>query len=1019
MAVTAPAEPLVPDLLEVAVPIGARVMVMSDLHLGQNADAASDVVAAELGRAIDGWDGPGVVVLAGDVFELLAETHNDPGRGLRSHPRLTSALRRYADGQARQVVALAGNHDGALAWDAPAVRTLEKEIGAQVALAVDLVIETGAGCRKVRVEHGHRFDRANAFVDPRNPGETPLGHHVVRDVLPMLDQPGAEWLEGMELLVDPGQSGSFMASRLLYRRLAHRSLTLLLPFMASLVLALVWLAAGHHHQSWLRPAALIALLIGALALAGVILVTAWWKWALHRPLGVLRHVDLSAGAEPQNDAPRRKARRLVGDGYMGYISGHTHDPELVDLGGGFYANSGCGGSVLERRPGRLGLPAAYAVSRRLSWIELEAGAGLHVRLLFGRQPLPTTTALERICTRPVELAAPRPAVVATWPNGNQWPEPDHQDLARRKMARRIGAGLIALAGLIDLASAITPPLADRLRAITQVVPFAVPQAAAVLVALSGVALLMLARGVRRGQRHAWSIALFLLTASVVLHLVKGLDETEALVSLIGAGFLLANKAHFNARADDQAVARGFFTLLIGGLVAVAAGVAAVELPLFFGVGHHRPPLRRAIVAVAERLVGITSVVLPHRVDRFLRPTLLATSIGLAVAAGWLLFGPVVASRLAARPVESLERARRLVQQYGGDTLAYFALRDDKRFFFYGDTLIAYAVYQGVCLVSPDPIGPLAEQRVAWSAFRTFADQHGWPVAVMGAGEAWLPIYRASGMHDLYVGDEAVVDVRRFSLEGGRNKGLRQAVNRIAKYGYRAEFHDPAHIDPELERKLRRLMTESRRGEVERGFSMTLGRIFNPEDEGLLLTVCFGPAGDPVAFCQYVPAPAIKGYSLDLMRRSEGEHPNGLSDFVVVETIRHLRDRGQVGLGLNFATMRAVLAGERGDGISPRIQRWFLQRMSDSMQIESLWRFNAKFDPDWLPRYAVYDSPENMLTSAMAVAKAESFWELPVIGRFFKPKQCDAVLPAAPGPPPPRRRGRGTGGRTGRQPGKSG
>ena len=195
---------------------------------------------------------------------------------------------------------------------------------------------------------------------------------------------------------------------------------------------------------------------------------------------------------------------------------------------------------------------------------------------------------------------------------------------------------------------------------------------------------------------------------------------------------------------------------------------------------------------------------------------------------------MVASRLAARPAESLERARRLVEQYGGDTLSYFALRDDKRFFFNGDTLIAYAVYQGVCLVSPDPIGPLAERWVAWTAFRTFADEHGWAVAVMGAGEAWLPIYRASGMHDLYVGDEAVVDVRRFNLEGGRNKGLRQAVNRIAKYGYRTEFHDPAHIEPALEAKLRRLMTESRRGEVERGFSMTLGRIFHPEDKGLLL-----------------------------------------------------------------------------------------------------------------------------------------------------------------------------------------
>ena len=90
------------------------------------------------------------------------------------------------------------------------------------------------------------------------------------------------------------------------------------------------------------------------------------------------------------------------------------------------------------------------------------------------------------------------------------------------------------------------------------------------------------------------------------------------------------------------------------------------------------------------------------------------------------------------------------------------------------------------------------------------------------------------------------------------------------------------------------------------------------------------------------------------------------------------------MGLNFATMRAVLAGEAGEGLTHRVQAWVLRRMGDSMQIESLWRFNAKFDPDWQPRYAVYDAPENLLAVAIAVARAESFWELPVIGRFLVP-----------------------------------
>src|SRR5206468_4250089 len=103
--------------------------------------------------------------------------------------------------------------------------------------------------------------------------------------------------------------------------------------------------------------------------------------------------------------------------------------------------------------------------------------------------------------------------------------------------------------------------------------------------------------------------------------------------------------------------------------------------------------------------------------------------------------------------------------------------------------------------------------------------------------------------------------------------------------------------PDLECRLREVMTKSRRGDVERGFSMTLGRIFDPDDKDLLLAVACDKEGSPVSFCQYVPAIGINGYSLDLMRRDDGEHPNGLLDFVAVETIRELQRRGMRGLGL--------------------------------------------------------------------------------------------------------------------------
>ena len=275
----------------------------------------------------------------------------------------------------------------------------------------------------------------------------------------------------------------------------------------------------------------------------------------------------------------------------------------------------------------------------------------------------------------------------------------------------------------------------------------------------------------------------------------------------------------------------------------------------------------------------------------------------------------------------------------------------------------------------------------WTAFRAFAREQGWTVAVVGAGTEWLPIYRSAGMLDLYIGDEAIVDVQAFSLQGGANKSLRHGVNRVRSRGYHTEYFDSANVDPALQRQLRDLMGESRRGDVERGFSMTLGRVFDPDDHDLLLAVAFGPDGLPAAFCQYAPAADISGYSLDLMRRRESDPTNGLIDFVVVETIEHLRHLGYHGLGLNFATLRTVVSGESDDRPLARVERWAVGRLGDSMQIESLWRYNEKFRPAWRPRYAVIESRADIPAVMMAFARAESWWELPVIGRFVGPRSA--------------------------------
>jgi len=547
---------------------------------------------------------------------------------------------------------------------------------------------------------------------------------------------------------------------------------------------------------------------------------------------------------------------------------------------------------------------------------------------------------------------------------------------RLRTERRYGAAVLLIAGLINLASALTHPAGTRLELLVETVPLAVPRTASQVVALSGLALLGLARGVRRGQRHAWLVALVLLTLSAIGHLLKGGDVEEAAVALVAAAYLWRNRASFSAPPSNRpSIVRGLAFVAGAAVVSITLALAVVELDTD---GEPRLPMGRAFLAVIQRLVGYTAIPVPGH-HPFMRHVLLVVGAGLVTATVWVLTRPMVAWSNAQ---EDRSVARDIVERHGAGSLDFFALRDDKRHFFHGESLVAYAVVGGVCLVSPDPIGPAGERAEVWAAFREHADQRGWPVAVMGAAQDWLDIYHASGMRTMYVGDEAVVDCDAFQLSGRRFKGLRQAVNRVRRYGYTVEFHDPAALAPPLRAQLEAVMACGRRGEAERGFSMTLGRAFCPEDHGLLLAVCCDPEGVPVAFCRYVPAPGIGGWSLDLMRRSKDPAPNGIIDFVVVETIAHLRERGDRSLALNFATLRAVIADEMGDSLGTRAEKWLAQRLSASMQIESLWYFNSKYDPAWLPRYAAYDAPEHFAPAALALARAEGLSEIPVVGRLL-------------------------------------
>jgi lysylphosphatidylglycerol synthetase-like protein (DUF2156 family) len=993
----------------VDVALGRRVEVIGDLLLPHEPSASSSAVSRDITRRLEDWQGPGILILCG---RLVAQEcpEGSARQALDNHPELTAALGAFAGRPESSVIVVT----------APASRDNElvsalQRCGARVVDAVDLHCETGSGPRTVLVRAGSM-----------RPGANPI------EATPGEDRP---WLAGIERLDDPLESRRFVTSRLLYRRLRRYLWAPPLVLAAiALLLRIEWIVNGLGHlfrsprqqdalqraynASWfsrfMATVVIAVILLAVLAVVVAVTSRGIWRalggeslpapWARERSAaGPIAHAQLEIDGEDALDA----TRRAVENGAAGVIAGGAVAAELTHLDVGFFACPGATSEVVHEHRGRFGLPPTFLHHRQESTIEIETGAELHVRLILATADLPTTTMGERLVTADSVIKGRSKAaevhaeLVAGWPTGASWPPAPEvaADRVRVRRIRRLAAVSLFVAGAIDLLSAVTAPLRTHLHLIAQYLPVALVQAAGALVAIAGIGMIMLSRGILRGQRRSWIVAVLLLTASLALHVVHAADVITLLVCAAVLVLLIVQRDLFRAVTEPATLVGAFAILAIGGLMATVGGFIGVEVA---GNVHHHPlPGWPSVLAgSAERLVGVQWVKFPPTIDRFASRSLLAVGISLIVVALYFLTRPVVDRSLSSGRVPAGRRAaelraRDIVRRHGTGTLDYFALRDDKQWFFHRDSLVAYAVFGGVCLVSPDPIGPFSERAHVWDAFRRYVDRHGWGLGVMGAGEEWLPTYQASGMRFIYIGDEAVVNPQVFSLEGGKMKGLRQAVNRVARYGYTVRFLDPSHLDPHDAARMAELMAKSRRGEQERGFSMMLGRLFDPRDADLLLTLVEGPDGEPVAMCQFVPSPAIGGYSLDLMRRDPGEHPNGLLDFALCSTIAHLKERGMRGLSLNFAAMRSILEGDSGDGVTQRVERWAIRRLSGVLQIETLWRFNAKYEPHWLPRYIVWDSAEQFVPVAVQIMRAESLTEMPVIGRLLTTGGAKRAGPMVP------------------------
>ena len=287
-----------------------------------------------------------------------------------------------------------------------------------------------------------------------------------------------------------------------------------------------------------------------------------------------------------------------------------------------------------------------------------------------------------------------------------------------------------------------------------------------------------------------------------------------------------------------------------------------------------------------------------------------------------------------------------------------------------------------------------ERDAVWAAFRRS------PTSTAGRWPSWAPARSGcrstgpSGMHELYVGDEAVVDVHALQSRRRTQQGPapgRQPHRQVRLH--RSTFHDPAHLDAGARRHG---STADDREPARRGRARLLDDArphLRPRRQGpAARRVLRRPTASPSPSASTCPRPASTATRSTSCGATTASTRTACSTSSSCETHpAPARRRLRAGSASTSPPCAPCWPARPGAGLTQRIERW-VARAHVGLDAD---RVALEVQRQVRPRVAAalrrVRHRRQHVPVAFAVARAESFWELPLLGRFLMPGRDDPTL----------------------------
>jgi phosphatidylglycerol lysyltransferase len=419
--------------------------------------------------------------------------------------------------------------------------------------------------------------------------------------------------------------------------------------------------------------------------------------------------------------------------------------------------------------------------------------------------------------------------------------------------------------------------------------------------------------------------------------------------------------HFDADSEPSRMRWGLAVLLVAVLASVLYAFAGALL--LSGQLERESGWLTTLESLVAGLAGSSTSyrALTERARWFL-DSLPVVSYALLIFALTQLLRPVIAPRVVAADREKLEA---LLRVWGCNYISHLAVHGASSYHWLdGEACIAFTLRGRTALALGDPIGPPEAITRAVQDFVSYCDKQDWIPAFYQVDDPDL--YRNTGMTLVPVGSEALIRPSEFQLAGKSRADLRYAVRRSEREGVTISFATGPEVLARHAEQLRAVSgrwLQSRRS-PELGYS--LGTLATLTDPDIVVGLAFDSGGVLEAFVSWLPVPARKAWTLDLMRRKPGS-TYGVMEALIVRSIEEASRRGIVELSLGM-TPRTIATREVSGGMdrAMRAMFWGLDRFQRS---KSLHRFKAKFSPTWEDRYLAVPGPSVLPEVIVALVRA--------------------------------------------------